>query len=372
MDKARAGTATNGHHMNETAIKTDPRTWWIGRFLALQDDLARCLRIGVDGAPDTQKRRETATGHLAARGCGFHTDVFGPEGAILAMQTTDAARSGERLVLRAWREDDRISWNLDLERPRARRDEEYVETDASRQLGPATAEAADNMADKLLHVMKSDHSNWMLCRNTSLLFQHPGEVERAAQHVLKATTVIQKWIRRGDKPSVQELAEKLAADAGLSLTFAPTDDGGLSQVRIMVEINDRHTLSIDHRATTEIKRSLGFRATTSRTAEHASFNIQRDKSAAEPRWRLNGDSGGRIVLAYLDYLDAKKETGTARDNLANALLAITAHPAVATEQTLRDAFDAEQAEIGRITLGSSAGTGRPPDHQTEDTATPSR
>ena len=202
---------------------------------------------GVGG--DTQKRLETATGHLAARGRGFHADSFGPEGGRLAIQTTDAAPSGERLVLRAWRENDRINWNLELERPRARTDEEYAETDASRHLGTAMNEAAENVADKLLRVRKDGYSNWMLCRNTSLLFQHPTEVEKAAQHVLRATTVIQKWSQPRDKPSVQELAEKLSADAGLSLTFAPRNEGGLSQVQIMVEINDRHTLSIDHRAT---------------------------------------------------------------------------------------------------------------------------
>ena len=353
--------------MNETAMKTDPRTWWFGRFLTLQHDLARCLNIGVDGGPETQERRERATGHLAARGCGFHTDVFGPEGAILAMQTTDAARSTERLVLRAWHEDDRTNWNLELERPRARKDEEYAETDASRHLQVEMGEAAENVADKLLRIRKDSYVNWVICQNTSLLFQHPAEVEKAARHLLRATTVIQQWSRRRDKPSVQELAEKLSSDAEMSLTFAPRGKRGLSQVRIMVEINDRHTLSIDHRTTQEVKRSLGFRATTSWTAEYASFNIQCDESPDERRSRLDGNRAGRVVLAYLD---AKNETQDARDNLANALWAIAAHPTVVSEGKMRDAFDAEQAEIGRITLGSSATTEKGRDRQTEDAAEP--
>ena len=353
--------------MNDTAMKTDPRTWWIRMFLTQQYDLARCLDIGTDGTPDAEKRREAATGHLAARGCGFHTNVYGPEGATLAMQTTDSARSNERLVLRAWRDNDEIIWNLELERPRARRDEEYAETDASRYFQAEMGKAAENVADKLLRITKDSYANWVLCQNTSLLFQHPAEVEKAARHVLRATTIIQKWSQRRDKPSVQELAEKLSADAEMSLTFAPRGKRGLSQIRLMVEINDRHTLSIDHRATREVKQSLGFRATTSWTAEYASFNIQCDESPTERRSRLGGNRAGRVVLAYLD---VRNETRNARDNLANALWAITTHPTVASEGALRDAFDAEHAAIGRIALGSSARTEKGRDRQTDDAAEP--
>ena len=212
-------------------------------------------------------------------------------------------------------------------------------------------DAAEHLAGMLTAAVKNNYSNWLLTRNNSMLFKHPREVEKAARHVLRATTVIQAWSRRPDKPSVLEVAEKLASDAELSLSFAPKDGGGLSQVRIMVEINDRHALSIDHMATREVKRSVGFRASTSWTAEHASFYIKRTESRHENGSRPDGNHAGRVVLAYLD---ARSETREARDNLANALWAITAHPSVANEQALRDAFDAERATIGRIPLGSSA------------------
>ena len=355
--------------MKETAMKTDPRTWWFERFLALQYDLARCLAIGTEGTPNAEKDCDAATGHLAALGCGFHTNVYGPKGATLAMQTTDAARSNERLVLRAWRDEYKINWNLELERPRARRDEEYAETDASRYFQAEMGKAAKNVADKLLRIRNDGYANWVFCQNTSLLFQHPAEVEKAARHVLRATTVIQKWNQRRDKPSVQELAEKLSADAEMSLTFAPRGKKELSQIRLMVEINDRHTLSIDHRATREVKRSLDFRATTSRTAEYASFKFQCDESPTERRSRLGGNRAGSVVLAYLD---VRNETQNARDNLANALWAVTAHPTVASEGALRDAFDAEHAAIGRIALGSSARTEKARDRQTDDAAEPAR
>ena len=245
------------------------------------------------------------------------------------MQTTDSARSDERLVLRAWRDNDEIIWNLELERPRARRDEEYAETDASRYFQAEMGKAAENVADKLLRITKDSYANWVLCQNTSLLFQHPTEVEKAARHVLRATTIIQKWSQRRDKPSVQELAEKLSADAEMSLTFAPSGKRGLSQIRLMVEINDRHTLSIDHRATREVKQSLGFRATTSWTAEYASFNIQCDKSPTERRSRLGGN---RTAGSSSPTSTSGTRPGMPGTISPTRVWAITTHPTVASEE----------------------------------------
>ena len=177
------------------------------------------------------------------------------------------------------------------------------------------------------------------------------EIRRVARRLSRATETIEKWTKRRDKPSLQEVSEKLTADAGLSLTFTPRDEGRLERVQISIEINEHNTLSIDRRATREVQRSLGVMATTSWATERARFMLTREKGRApDPEWQLEGDSAARIVLHYLDAAWPEEEW---RWKLRTALNAIARHPAAASEAALRASFDEEEARTGRVTLYSS-------------------
>ena len=344
--------------MSETTSTTDPRTWWLQTLLVTYNDVADYLQSAGDGSTDAASRMETAIGRLAARGYGFHLDNRTPSGATIAIKANDPRHAAERLLLEADREGGRTRWTLELQIPRARRRDEYPETRGNRQLADATAFAALKLAETLLETIDDGYANWTLCRNTSLIFEHPSEIKRAARHVQRATKAINAWSARHDRPSVLELAEKLSPDAELSLRFLANDERPLGEVRLMVEINERHALSIDRLATREVRRGLGIKATTSRTAEHASFHITCSSAdaaqgaglASAPQVRPATDAAGAIVLAYLD---AQEETRGCANELANALWAIAAHPSTASEDAIRAAFAEEEAQRSRITLCES-------------------
>ena len=346
--------------MTETTSTTDPRTWWLQTLLVTQkNELTDYLRMAGSGRTDSASRMETAIGRLAERGYGFHLDNRAPTGARIAIQTTDARHTAEPLLLEADREDGRTRWTLELQIPRARHHDEYPETDGNRQLAAASANAASKVADALVATIEDGYANWNWCRNTSLIFEHPSEIEKAARHIRRAASVINTWRERRDGPSVLELAEKLSPHADLSLRFMADNERELSEVRLMVEINERHALSIDHRSTREVKRALGIRASTSWTAEYASFHVtcSRDRKvqaaefASADDLRPATDNAGEIVLAYLD---ARDETKGFADELAIALWDIAAHPSTATEDTIRAAFSEEEAQRDRITLCENA------------------
>ena len=344
--------------MSETTSTTEPRTWWLQTLLVTYNDVADYLGTASDGSTDAASRMETAIGRLAARGYGFHLDNRTPSGATIAIQANDPRHAAERLLLEADREGGRTRWTLELQAPRARHRDDYPETHGNRQLADAATFAAVKVADALLKTIDDGYANWTLCRNTSLIFNHPSEIERAARHVRRAANVIDAWSERRDRPSVLELAEKLSSDAELSLRFLAKDEHTLGEVRLMVEINERHALSIDRVATWEARRELGIKATTSWTAEHASFynTASRDHAAqaadlaSATHLRPATDAAGAIVLAYLD---AQKETEGFADELANALWAIAAHPSTASEDAMRAAFAEEEAQRSRITLCES-------------------
>ena len=345
--------------MSETTSTTDPRTWWLQTLLVTYNDVADYLQTaGNSGSTDAASQIETAIGRLAVRGYGFHLDNRTPSGGTVAIQASDPRHAAEHLILEADREGGRTRWTLEIQAPRARHRDEYPETRGNRQLADATAFAAVKVADALLKTIDDGYANWTLCRNTSLVFNHPSEIERAARHVRKATKVIDAWSERRDKPSVLELAEKLSPDAELSLRFLANDEHALGEVRLMVGINERHALSIDRLATRKVRRRLGIKATTSWTAEHASFYItaSRDHAAqaadlaSATHLRPATDASGAIVLAYLD---AQEETRGYADELANALWAIAAHPSTASEDAIRAAFAEEEAQRSRITLCES-------------------
>ena len=344
--------------MSDTTTTTDPRTWWLQTLLVTYNDIADYLQTAGDGSTDATSRMETAIGRLGARGYGFHLDKSTPTGATIAIQTTNPRHAGECLLLKADREGERTRWKLELQTPRARRHDDYPETHGNRQLADATAFAALKLAEALLKTIDDGYANWTRCRNTSLIFEHPSEIERAARHVQRATKVIAAWSERRDRPAVLELAEKLSPDAELSLRFMANDERPLGEVRLMVEINERHALSIDRLTTREVRRGLGIKATTSRTAEHASFYItasrdhaaQAAELASATHLRPATDTAGAIVLAYLD---AQEETRGCADELANALWAIAAHPSTASEDAMRAAFAEEEAQRSRITLCES-------------------
>ena len=344
--------------MSETTSTTDLRTWWLQTLLVTCNDVADYLQPAGDGSTDASSGMETAIGRLAARGYGFHVDKSTPTGAMIAIHTTDPRHAGEHLLLKADREGERARWKLELQIPRARQHEDYPETHGNRQLADATAFAALKVAEALLKTIDDGYANWTRCRNTSLIFEHPSEIERAARHVQRATKVIAAWSERRDRPAVLELAEKLSPDAELSLRFLAKDEHTLGEVRLMVEINERHALSIDRLATREVRRGLGIKATTSRTAEHASFYItasrdhaaQAAELASATRVRPATDAAGAIVLAYLDAQEKAKGFG---DKLANALWAIAAHPSTASENAIRAAFAEDEEQRARITLCES-------------------
>ena len=344
--------------MSETTSTTEPRTWWLQTLLVTYNDVADYLGTASDGSTDPASRMETAIGRLAARGYGFHLDNRTPSGATIAIQANDPRHAAERLLLETDREDGRTRWTLKLQIPGARRREEYPETHGNRQLADAATFAAVKVAEALLKTIDDGYANWTRCRNTSLIFEHPSEIERAARHVQRATKVIAAWSERRDRPAVLELAEKLSPDAELSLRFMANDERPLGEVRLMVEINERHALSIDRLTTREVRRGLGIKATTSRTAEHASFYItasrdhaaQAAELASATHLRPATDTAGAIVLAYLD---AQEETRGCADELANALWAIAAHPSTASEDAMRAAFAEEEAQRSRITLCES-------------------
>ena len=258
--------------------------------------------------------RRGGFGQLAGRALGlqvfnFHTSMAGPNGGSIAVQTTDPAHSAERLVLRASGNGGDVEWTLELERPKARDDTDYSETETSSGLAEQLKTTGRRIAEALAKTASNGFAGYMLCR------KHQPDVRASRGDAAgRATTQTRDrddrevWTRRRDKPSLHELSEKLTADAGLSLTFTPRDDGRFEQVQISVEINEHHTLSIDRRATREVQRSLGVMATTSWATERARFMLTRQKGREpDPEWQLNGDNAGRIVLHYLDATDPDED-----------------------------------------------------------------